>query len=176
MKRTICLLMAVLMLLSLTVTVLADGTTTLTTTVPTATYTLNIPADQQVDFGAVETTLNAPTVTGASGFAEGKNLQVTVSFTDFICSAKSTSIPISLFIRDEAGGAVEKEIKSGDSLVFLGLQTGATNEYVAYPAGAVTLKLDTLFVRTTSSDWGKALGGDYTATITFTSEVVVDDT
>ncbi len=26
-----------------------------------------------------------------------------------------------------------------------------------------------------SADWGKALGGDYTSTITFTAEVVVEE-
>ena len=34
------------------------------------------------------------------------------------------------------------------------------------------MPVDELYLTVKSSDWGKALGGEYTATITFTAEVV----
>ncbi len=75
MKKLLSLALALLMLASVATVALAS-TTTLTTTVPPATYTLNIPADQEIPFGAVSTEIGAISVTDGTGFAEGKNLKV----------------------------------------------------------------------------------------------------
>ena len=48
MKKIFAILLAVTMLTSMATVVSAAETTPLTTTVPTATYTLNIPAHQEI--------------------------------------------------------------------------------------------------------------------------------
>ena len=73
MKKTLSFLMALVLVLSLGTMAFADGTTTLSTTVPPATYTLNIPADQEITFGATRAEIGNVTVSDSSGFAEGKN-------------------------------------------------------------------------------------------------------
>ena len=77
MKKLLSLALALLMLASVATVALAS-TTTLTTTVPPATYTLNIPADQEIPFGETGHNIGNVTVTDAAGFAEGKNLKVTM--------------------------------------------------------------------------------------------------
>ena len=80
MKKFIAIALAVLTVLSFSTVAFAADTTTLTTTVPDATYTLNIPADQEIAFGTIDTDIGSMTVTNSSGFAEGKNLQVSLTF------------------------------------------------------------------------------------------------
>ena len=59
MKKVISFVLAVMLLASMVPTVFAANatanTTTLTTTVPDAEYTLNIPADQEIKFGETST-------------------------------------------------------------------------------------------------------------------------
>lgn len=179
MKKTICLMLSLLMLLSLMVTALADGTTTLTTAVPAATYTLNIPADQEIEFGALETAIDAPTITNAAGFAVGKNVNVNIVYSDFTSPELSTKIPIELkeyYENPNPSACLKMPIASNSDLCFDGLTDGTVRSNVRLYNKEAMLSYDLtkLYVCVLSSDWGKALGGDYTATITFTSEVVVD--
>ena len=94
MKKIFAILLAVTMLASMaTVASAAESTTTLTTTVPAASYTLNIPADQKIEFGATETDIGNITVTNSNGFAWGKNLKVTLSWEDFKSDGVASTIP-----------------------------------------------------------------------------------
>ena len=179
MKKTICLMLSLLMLLSLMVTALADGTTTLTTAVPAATYTLNIPADQEVEFGALETAIDAPTITNAAGFAVGKNVNVNIVYSDFTNPELPTKIPFELkgyYLNANPAASRKEAIASNTNLCFDGLDDGSVRSNVRLYNKEALLSYDLtkLYVCVLSSDWGKALGGDYTATITFTSEVVAD--
>ena len=75
MKKFLTVILAIIMIIPSTMILCyAESTTTLTTTVPGATYTLNIPANQEITFGATETNIGNVTVTDSNGFAEGKNL------------------------------------------------------------------------------------------------------
>ena len=60
MKKFFAIALAVAMFASMaTVASAAENTTTLTTTVPAATYTLNIPANQEIPFGATQTNIGS---------------------------------------------------------------------------------------------------------------------
>ena len=79
MKKLISTFMIVTLLICcFTVTAFAEDQTVLTTTVPDATYTLNIPDDQEIEFGTTVKEIGTVNVTDAEGFAVGKDLQVTV--------------------------------------------------------------------------------------------------
>lgn len=159
----------------------AESTTTLTTTVPAATYTLNIPANQNIPFGATETDIGNVTVTDSSGFAEGKNLSVTVSYDEFKANGISTTIPFSLakFCPDAYGTAKQK-LSSGSSMIFKGNASGSVNEktmmevVVGNMGHTSESVISGLLLLIDSEDWSKALAGDYTANIIFTCEVVVE--
>ena len=187
MKKLFAILLAVTMLASMaTVVSAAENTTTLTTTVPAATYTLNIPANQEIAFGATETDIGSITVTDGSGFAVGKNLEVTLDYSAFISEGVTTTIPFSIKMQNKeyaAGPGVPgsdsyKNVAAGDAITFLGKNNGTVTEYVTVtvdaPNGDFTHALDQTMLKVLSSDWGKALAGEYTATITFTAEVVVE--
>lgn len=170
MKKIFAILLAVSLLASMaTVASATENTTTLTTTVPAASYTLNIPADQEIKYGATETDIGNVTVTNSKGFAEGKNLEVTLSYNDFACDGVSTTIPF--YINAETTN-VPSRIVSGSSIVFLGNNDNTVNEQASdsYRSGFY----QSLTVEIESKNWGKALAGEYTATITFTAEVVVE--
>ena len=65
-------------------------------------------------------------------------------------------------------------ITSGESVTFMGGDNKVGEEALIENVGTTNYYMEGLLVRISSTDWGKALGGDYTATITFTSEVVVE--
>ena len=170
MKKLVSLLLAAMLLLALAVPAYADGSTTLTTEVPPATYTLSIPADQTIEFNATSVKIGNVSVPESSGFAVGKNLKVTITYSAFTSDTTSTTIPFELkkYEYTASSGAYTTLINSGDSLSFTGKTSGSVNENASGTHGGV----QNLVVTINSSDWGKALGGTYTATITFTSEVV----
>lgn len=182
MKKFFAILLAVMMLASMaTVVSAAESTTTLTTTVPAASYTLNIPADQTIEFGATETNIGNVTVTNSAGFAEGKNLSVTVTYDEFTSAGLSTKIPFSLEMSAPSSyGTTEKPLASGSSMIFKGTAAGTVKEKttIRVTVGNMGAQSDEpitgILLNIDSADWGKALGGEYTATITFTAEVVAE--
>lgn len=177
MKKLFTILLAVTMFASMaTVASAAENTTTLTTSVPAASYTLNIPTNQEIPFGATSTDLGSITVTNATGFAEGKNLKVVLSFDGFKCADTTTTIPFSIRL-DTASTNNDTDrvnINSGDAIMFTGLSSGAVKEYVTSWNINRFYDLEQTFLLVNSESWGKALAGDYTATITFSAEVVVE--
>lgn len=191
MKKLFALALAAIMVASMsTVAFAAESTTTLTATVPAATYTLNIPANQEIAFGTTQADIGNITVTDAAGFAVGKNLEVTVSYNAFTADGISTQIPytLSLYAAGSEGStgssayhSATKELPSGSALLFAGNTAGAVAENIKLEADYVTVSGTKMIPVTSvrfnalSEDWGKALAGEYTSTITFTAEVVVEE-
>jgi hypothetical protein len=181
MKKLFAILLAVTMLASMATVVSAAETTTLTTTVPAATYTLNIPADQEIAFGATKTNIGSVSVTNASNFAVGKNVEVTLTYDAFTSENVSTTIPFSVRIQDADDDFISSDdyinLASGDAMTFLGKSDGSVYEFqwenYSAPNGQFTRQYDATMILINSADWGKAMAGEYTATITFTAEVVV---
>ena len=175
MKKLFAILLAVMLFASMATVASAASTTTLTTTVPAASYTLNVPAECVIPFGETWFEIDEPTVTNASGFAVGKNLKVIVNYDAFTCANTTTTIPITLTAHYETeyasttGTAANEEMASGDALIFKGNSMGT----VWAPSNG-NKNLTSLIVKSNSADWGKALAGEYTSTITYTTEVVVE--
>lgn len=187
MKKVISFVLAVMLLASMVPTVFAANaianTTTLTTNVPDATYTLNIPADQPVDYNTLRKNIGNVTITNAEHFAAGKNLEVTVAYTAFTCPEVNTTIPFGLFKYYESSSFTKHiEVKNNDVLVFKGFSNAdACIEQYSQISGTnaqgndVTVDMQGLYLKIDGADWGKALAGDYKATITFTAAVVVEE-
>ena len=186
MKKLFTLVLVVLLVVSLAPAAFAanatPGSTTLTTTVPDAEYTLNIPADTAVTFNADYTTLGNVTVTGASGFAVGKNLKVTVIYDAFKPDLESISTTIPFEFKYSSSETIESNtnsstLNSGGSLTFKGKSDGTVYEkYTAFSnAGTIFSTTNSVGIYVAKEDWGKALAGDYTATIAFTAEVVAEE-
>ena len=177
MKKLFAILFAVMMVASMA-TVASAESTTLVTNVPAAAYTLNIPAEgTEVPFGTTEMDIGNFTVTGSSGFAKGKNLSVTVTYTPFTSSGISTEIPYTLKL---LSGTTKKELTSGSAIIFKGKADGSVNAQTMIPtAGNMGTYSDSpvsaVLLVANSDDWGKALAGEYTSTLTFTCEVVVEE-
>lgn len=184
MKKFFAILLAVTMLASMTTVAFAANTTTLTTTVPAASYTLNIPANQEIPYGAESTEIGNITISESAGFAVGKNLNVSFVYDAFTSEAVSTTIPYVIKGWSNAGNNngqkfASDALPSGTTLVYLGTASGSvaqqTKLEITGQAGTYTYPVDRGFtVEILSADWGKAMGGEYTSTITFTAEVVVE--
>lgn len=170
MKKLFAILLAVAMLASMATVASAAETTTLTTTVPAATYTLNIPADQEIPFGATKTEIGGVSVTNATGFAVDKNLEVTLIYNNFTSESVSTEIPYMLEIL--SSGGTYRNVPSGNVLTFHGVEGGGVKETPFFTADMYCR--DEMYLNVVSEDWGKALAGEYSTTITFTCEVVVE--
>ena len=175
MKKLIAAILTLIIILSASVNVLADGTTTLTTTVPAATYTLNIPADQEIAYAANSTNIGNVTVTDSTGFGRGKNLQVTITYNAFSCDSVNTTIPYIIkpyHQSDKTNGGIVGALNSGDTFTFAGQSNGTVTENAKFIFNDEAYEMDYLRVDITSENWGKALAGEYSTIITFTSEVV----
>lgn len=176
MKKLTTLVLALALAASLAVPAFAANTTTLTTTVPAATYTLNIPADQEIPFGATETNIGSISVTDGTGFAVGKNLKVTLTYDVFTSETADTKIPFLIKLGWQSStGKYYVDVSSNDPIIFKGKVTGEISKFSQVRSGTTSIfdnDADRTLVAIASTDWGKALAGDYSATITFTAEVV----
>ena len=174
MKKLFAILLTVAMLASMATAVSAASTTTLTTTVPAATYILNVPIDQTIPYGKTAVDLGSITISDSNGFAEGKNLLVTITYDAFKCENVTTTIPFTVQMTGtNIGDDAIKEISSGNGITFMGKKNGTVNEYIISKNYDYSGQpYDITRIVTASEDWGKALAGEYTATITFTAEVV----
>ena len=181
MKKPSALILALVLLVSVIPAAYAanatPNTTTLTTTVPSASYVLNIPADQTVTFGETRTYIGNVTVTDSKNFAEGKNVDVTVEYAPFAAEAEeiSTTIPYTLYQSTSAQNSGHiGSLASGEKMTFKGKADGTVAEKTRFRADNIADNtMESLMVSIQSRGWGKALAGDYKSTITFTSEIVV---
>ena len=171
MKKVLALAIALASACTLSATALAADTPTLTTTVPDATYTLNIPANQEIPFGETSTDIGNVTVTNSSGFAEGKNLEVTLNYDPFTAQNVGTTIPYKIVLTNESQSPT-MDLLSGSACTFLGLTDGSVREEARIGLNS-NFYGSQLNVEINSNDWGKTLAGEYSSTITFTAEVVV---
>ena len=177
MRKTIALILAVCTLLSFAVAASADtvtsGTTTLTTKVPAASYTMKIPANQTIKYGAMVTEIGNVTIEDSEGFSVKKNVEVTVGYTEFTSKGVDTTIPYRITAVFGMGYTIETEAV----LRFEGQQDGTVkSKATSIDISGVTNNphgtLDRMVITFTSDAWDNALAGDYTSTITFTSKVV----
>ncbi len=182
MRKTIALILAVCTLLSFTVAASADtftSTTTLTTKVPAASYTMKIPANQTIEYGLVTKKIGNVTIEESTGFSELKRIEVAVGTTEFTSEKVNTTIPYTFSLRWSSGNSCGFSYAGVVVvLLFEGQQDGTVkSRATAYlekdgsrknPEG----ELEHMEVGITPRSWDKALAGDYTSTITFTSKVV----
>lgn len=173
MKKMLAVLLSIVIAMSCSMVAFAESTTTLTMNVPEAEYVLNIPASQTVEglsvdfpFTFLEGTVS---ITDASGFAEGKNLELGVSWTEFTAEDVSTTIPYSFCLTPENGPGIWH--KNG-IYTFYGNAEGTVDEFYMY--GGKECKYVQIVVDTNAIQ--KALAGTYTSVITFTTEVVAEVT
>lgn len=172
MKKILALALATITALSCSMVAFASSTTTLTTNVPAATYKLNIPADTVITFNETETNIGSVSVTEATGFADGKNLEVKVSYDAFQCEGRTTTIPYIIEFSSARGGI---EVPNNGIITFEGLEDGSVKEFYEKTfTSSPNAQLEKTLVKIESKAWGKALAGEYTSTITFTAEVVAE--
>ncbi len=178
MRKTIALILAVCTLLSFAVAASADSftsTTTLTTKVPAASYTMKIPANQTIQYGVEDTDIGNVTIEESKGFSAKKNIEVTVGITKFTSESVDTTIPYLLKTVWSSGQNISFNIKG--VLRFEGQQDGTVKSRATDYLTTATIKdplgeLERMEVTVFSHSWENALAGDYTSTITFTSKVV----
>ena len=179
MRKTIALILVVCTLLSFAVAASADSftsTTTLTTKVPAASYTMKIPADQTIKYGAEITKIGIVTIVDSEGFSAKKNVEVTVGYTEFTSEGVDTTIPYEILTVWGEGNSQWK-FDSEAVLRFEGQRDGtvkskATSIDISGVTKNLSDTLDHMAITISSDAWADALAGDYTSTITFTSKVV----
>lgn len=180
MKKLSALFLALVLLMSAVPTAFAanttPNTTTLTTTVPSATYVLNIPADQEIPFGQTSMGIGNVTITNSKSFAIGKNVDVTVVYEPFTAENVGTSTKIPYTLQQwSSDQSVKFDFASGGKMVFKGKADGTVAKNTVFSfASSLSTEMTQMGIKIESTDWGKALAGNYKSTITFTSEVVAE--
>ena len=168
-RKVTTLLTAIVMMLSLSTVVFAE-TTTVTTTVPGASYTLSIPATVSITYGATSTESDGVLITNSSGFQSGKYVYVKATYDALSSTTTQTTIPYKLLIKDSTTNNTE-EVTSGGELRFDGKSDGTCRSGAYIYKNHNTYYADKLMFNITNENWGKADSGDYTSTITFTSRI-----
>lgn len=174
MKKVISFVLAAILLVSMVPTAFAVDTTrstTLTTEVPDAEYTLNIPIDQSIDFGTTSKKIGNVTITDAKHFAVGKNIEVAISY-DGTFKSEDVSTKIPFVLQTQYSDIKPKDVASGSTMLFKGKSDTTVSEIGKIGDYDPT---ENLYIAIASEDWGKALGGVYSASITFTAKVVVEE-
>lgn len=172
MKRLLTLLMAVLILGTLTIPVFADGnTTTLTTTVPEAEYTMTIPEDMNIAFGTSRVNIGQVNITPVKGFTSGKGVEVDITREPFSCPDVETTIPFSVYAYDKDEKNQLQE-QSGDTTVIEFRMSDGTLK-PSYIKSGSHYTANECNVILAGFQWAAALAGDYSATVTFTAKVIV---
>ena len=158
MKKIAALMLALVMLTGLTVTALAagekSGTTTLTATVPGADYTIHVPADMTLEYGNTsEQAIGSAYVTG-----------VTTTTSDVGCKVTATAlkngsnyITVEYFYHDQGQSDWFSETVTGESVAlcsFSAYEYESGNPYKTFEFKAKV------------ANWS-AEPGTYTATLTF---------
>lgn len=180
MKKLFALILALALLVSVIPAAYAanatPNTTTLTTTVPSASYVLNIPADQEIPFGQTSMGIGNVTITNSKSFAIGKNVDVTVVYEPFTAENVGTSTKIPYTLQQwSSDQSVKFDFASGGKMVFKGKADGTVAKNTVFSfASSRSTEMAQMGIKIESTDWGKALAGNYKSTITFTSEVVAE--
>lgn len=180
MKKISALILALALLVSVIPAAYAanatPNTTTLTTTVPSASYVLNIPADQEIPFGQTSMGIGNVTITNSKSFAIGKNVDVTVVYEPFTAENVGTSTKIPYTLQQwSSDKSVKFDFASGGKMVFKGKADGTVAKNTVFSfASSRSTEMAQMGIKIESTDWGKALAGNYKSTITFTSEVVAE--
>ncbi len=164
MEKTIVLLLAIMLVISMAVTVFAvesqNGTTTLTANVPDAAYTIQIPADMELTFGISEPQeIGTLTVSDCSHFRNGEAIYCLIEFTDlkfsdFVIPVKYTYV---IPERDNIEGELEATSESDRIYMLYKKDDSGNSEYFSM----------ILYANVSESDWEKAGYGQYTATMNF---------
>ena len=174
MKKIIALMLATITAFSCSMVAFAS-TTILTTTVPAPAYTMNVPEDSEIVFNVEKTYLEPITITNSSGFAKGKNLEVTVSYDDFKSEGTTTTIPYTFGVASETQTHSYHPVLNNESITFEGKDDGTIKTYATYtnPQNYHFEYIKSVVI-VEPTNWGKANEGTYTSTITFTAKVVVE--
>ena len=172
MRKVLSLAWAFVLVVAAAPAAFAANTTTLTTTVPPATYTLNIPADQTIDYGATSTNIGNVTVTDSAGFASGKDLAVTITYEPFKSDTVETTMWYSLYAIG-ASSSNRSQMTSGSTITFKGTSSGTVKTTATWTGSSSSFDISNISLDVSSYDWGKALAGNYTTTVTFSAEVVI---
>lgn len=148
----------------------SDTPTSGTANVPVPSYTLTIPAEQTVPFGAQTYSLALPTVSEATGFSAGQAIALTIDHTAFISDTASTAIPFA--VKAVATDSAEHALDEG-AVCYRALDDGSA---AATPSlvfsGGDSVELSQLALHFAAADWQRALGGEYSADITFTTTII----
>ena len=168
MKKTLSLILAMILVLSLSFTAFADDQTIITAEIPdnTPKYTLHIPADMTLEYNNTEKQLLGNLyVTDCSGIS---SLWCSAKYTDLINTADSSDT-ISLTMTDKAGRLIRKKDGYIDKInnpftLYSSIYSilGWSSPYNTEPINAVV----------SSEAWeGATPGATYKATITYIVDI-----
>ena len=156
MRRFLAPVLALLAVCCLSTAALADDP-------PAPSWNLNIPADTAVPYGATDTSIGWVTVSDVEN-ADSYVITCKISHTDFASGADT--IPLEVVIDWHIGGVFDP--------MYAHLSTGSDFALydVTVPDRASKAEV---FALVDAADWAAAAPGVYTATVTYTSELLAKD-
>ena len=165
MKKIVSILLAAVLALGMTATVIAagasqSGSTTVRTVVPSASYTMVVPATLDLVYGE-SAHLMETAITDVEGFDEGDMVWMNVSWTDLFSG--NDSIPLSVLVSTYENGKLTAELENPR-------EAEVQINQIAYMEGAKFSVEYYAFV--TPEDWEAAVPGSYEGTVYFDSTYI----
>ena len=174
MKKTLSLLLALVLMLSLSVTAFANaevgnvygGTTELYTIVPEATYTLVIPSVVEIPYRETDYLVAEPYVVDVVNFGPNDRVELNTTWTDLVCGDNVIPMDIKMDLYD--GDKIIHDHVNPDTFT----EPCYRHNDPDWPdASKVNFQLQ--YYSVISADaWNDAVPGQYFATLTFESEYV----
>ena len=158
MKKILALTFSVVLLLTLSFSVFADGETVITTVVPSPEYVLTIPASLGIEYQCTDFAIGSVTATALNWVKAGDCVQVSVIWSDFTSPDTSTTIPMSLLASNGINSPTK--IANGEVLQFVADESGTFT-------GAYSISANI-----SSDAWNMAKPGNYAATVSFISAIM----
>ncbi len=174
MKKLCAFLLVVLMLVMLFPTMTATSNVTLvTTTVPDSSYRLQIPATVSAAYGYNHTSFDSPRVSQATGFSETKNLEITMTWDNFVHTTSGSTLAYTV---DAWSDSQNDFVELGQNYVFKyeGQSDGSLSESAVFAEESTDsnkVYFNQLGIGVTPEGWRNAEPGDYIGKITFVAAV-----
>ena len=158
MKKTISIILSIVMVFAMTITCFAENAVKITATVPEASYTVNIPSAVSIDkdnYGFA--VIGSASVKDIVHVSSSKTISYVATGTDF-SDGNGKTIPAKYYTTTQTSPTKDTSAEVNNKV---------TGSISVFSGGAAVVTPTKICVGIEADDWLNAAAGTYTATLTY---------